>query len=165
MVSRSGSRAIVLMAALVATMGSAAAFDDARYPDLKGQWTRAPAPAGIRGQPSFDPSKSSGRGQEAPLTPEYQAIFEANLADQARRLGRNRQGQGATRPRRAGWPVRCAVVNAARTGSGSSAVCGLSGDGGGHAGSAAGGGGGRRGGGGPRGGGVGGEGAGLSAGR
>ena len=83
MVSRSGSRAIVLMAALVATMGSAAAFDDAKYPDLKGQWTRAPAPAGIRGQPSFDPSKSSGRGQEAPLTPEYQAIFEANLADQA----------------------------------------------------------------------------------
>ena len=83
MVSRSGGRAIVLMAALVATMGSAAAFDDAKYPDLKGQWTRAPAPAGIRGQPSFDPSKSSGRGQEAPLTPKYQAIFEANLADQA----------------------------------------------------------------------------------
>jgi hypothetical protein len=83
MTGRSGSRAIVLMAALVAMMGSAAAFDDAKYPDLKGQWTRAPAPAGIRGQPSFDPSKSSGRGQEAPLTPEYQAIFEANLADQA----------------------------------------------------------------------------------
>jgi hypothetical protein len=30
-------------------------------------------------------SKPTGRGQEAPLTPEYQAIFEANLKDQAER--------------------------------------------------------------------------------
>jgi hypothetical protein len=29
------------------------------------------------------PSKPPGAGQEAPLTPEYQAIFEANLKDQA----------------------------------------------------------------------------------
>ena len=33
--------------------------------------------------PRYDPSKPSGRGQQAPLTPEYQANFEANLADQA----------------------------------------------------------------------------------
>jgi len=31
----------------------------------------------------YDPHKPAGPGQEAPLTPEYQAIFEANLADQA----------------------------------------------------------------------------------
>jgi hypothetical protein len=58
------------------------AFDDALYPNLKGQWNRAPIP-GVTGQPDFDPTKPSGRGQQAPLTPEYQAIFEANLADQA----------------------------------------------------------------------------------
>jgi hypothetical protein len=62
--------------------GGASAFDDAQYPNLKGQWTRAIV-GGIRGQPDFDQAKSSGRGQEAPLTAEYQAIFEANLADQA----------------------------------------------------------------------------------
>src|SRR5580700_9132418 len=58
------------------------AFDDALYPNLKGQWNRAPIP-GVTGQPDFDPTKPSGRGQQAPLTPQYQAIFEANLADQA----------------------------------------------------------------------------------
>jgi hypothetical protein len=83
MMNRGSSQAIALMAALLTTIGGAAAFDDAKYPDLKGQWTRAPGPAGVRGQPSFDQSKSSGRGQQAPLTPEYQAIFEANLVDQA----------------------------------------------------------------------------------
>src|SRR5258708_9223832 len=35
-------------------------------------------------------SKPAGRGQQAPLTPEYQAIFEANLKDQAQ------GGQGTT---------------------------------------------------------------------
>ena len=83
MINRGRRQAIALMTALLTTIGGAAAFDDAKYPNWKGQWTRAPAPSGIRGQPSFDPSKSSGRGQQAPLTPEYQAIFEANLADQA----------------------------------------------------------------------------------
>jgi hypothetical protein len=34
------------------------------------------------GQPSFDQTKSGGPGQQAPLTPEYQAIFTANLAEQ-----------------------------------------------------------------------------------
>jgi hypothetical protein len=71
-----------LMAVLAMSIVGAHAFDDARYPDLRGQWTRAPVP-GITGQPTFDPSKSSGPGQQAPLTPEYQAIFEANAADQA----------------------------------------------------------------------------------
>jgi hypothetical protein len=31
----------------------------------------------------YDPHKPAGPEQQAPLTPEYQAIFEANLADQA----------------------------------------------------------------------------------
>ena len=84
--------AAALMAALCATLTGAKAFDDAAYPDLRGQWTRAIVP-GAAGQPAFDPSKPPGRGQQAPLTPEYQAIFEANAADQAA------GGFGAT----AGW--------------------------------------------------------------
>ena len=35
-------------------------------------------------RPAVDESKPVGLGQEAPLTPEYQAIYEANLADQAK---------------------------------------------------------------------------------
>jgi hypothetical protein len=57
-------------------------LDVGKYPDLKGQWRRAPVPGAV-GQPPHDPSKPFGRGQQAPLTPEYQAIFEANLKDQA----------------------------------------------------------------------------------
>ena len=68
---------IALAAALLMTVTVARAFDDTKYPDLKGQW-RA-----IGGPMRFDGSKPWGPGQEAPLTAEYQAIFEANLADQA----------------------------------------------------------------------------------
>jgi hypothetical protein len=74
---RSSMAAVALTAALLMTIAGAQAFDDTKYPDLKGQW-RA-----IGGPMRFDGSKPWGPGQEAPLTPEYQAIFEANLADQA----------------------------------------------------------------------------------
>ncbi len=83
------------LAATLLVTAAAQAFDDAQYPDLKGQWNRARMP-GAGGQPSFDPTKASGRGQQAPLTPEYQAIFEANLVDQAN------GGYGLTR----GWACR-----------------------------------------------------------
>jgi hypothetical protein len=59
----------------------ASAFDDAKYPDLSGQWVGVRIP-GVGGQPAFDPYKPWGRGQEAPLTPEYKAIHEQSLADQ-----------------------------------------------------------------------------------
>jgi hypothetical protein len=85
MLYRSAISAIALAAALSMPLSSANAFDDSKYPDWKGQWMggwtkRLP---GVTGQPSYDPRKSDGRGQEAPLTPEYQAVFEASLADQA----------------------------------------------------------------------------------
>jgi len=54
-----------------------ASFDDALYPDLKGQWRRISPP----GQPAFDPSKPRGWGQEAPLTEEYKKVFEENIRD------------------------------------------------------------------------------------
>src|SRR5207253_2626834 len=74
-------RAVVLAAALLTTIGSAQAHDETKYPSLKGQWDRFIV-RGLPGMPSFDQTKRWGKGQEAPLTPEYQAIFEASLADQ-----------------------------------------------------------------------------------
>ena len=71
----------LVIASSVAPSG-AEVFDLGKYPDLKGQWRRAPVPGAV-GQPPHDPSKPPGRGQGAPLTAEYQAIFEANLRDQA----------------------------------------------------------------------------------
>jgi hypothetical protein len=61
----------------------AQAFDQAQYPNLKGQWLRARPAAGLSGQGPFDPAKSGGRAQQAPLTEEYKKLFEASLADQA----------------------------------------------------------------------------------
>src|SRR6516162_11252924 len=71
--------------ATMVSLSSAQAFDDSKYPNWKGAWIGGwtkPRP-GVTGQPSYDPTKSAGLGQEAPLTPEYQAIHEASLADQA----------------------------------------------------------------------------------
>src|SRR5262249_37557876 len=58
-----------------------AAFDATKYPNFSGQWLVVRPPVG--GQPPFDPSKPWGKGQQAPLTAEYQAVLEASLADQA----------------------------------------------------------------------------------
>jgi hypothetical protein len=71
----------IAIAGLLASIATAQAFDDAKYPDLFGVWRRVNFRPG--GQPSFDQTKAWGRGQQAPLTPEYQAIHEASLADQA----------------------------------------------------------------------------------
>ena len=79
MFERSSFGAILLAAMLGATVTAALAWDDARYPDLKGQWIRG-YPGGAR----FDPAKGSGPRQEAPLTAEYQAIYQADLAEQAK---------------------------------------------------------------------------------
>ena len=68
-------------AALLTTIG-AQAFDDSKYPDLKGQWRRVAVPSGHYRGVQYNPHKPAGPGQQAPLTPEYQKIFEANLADQ-----------------------------------------------------------------------------------
>jgi hypothetical protein len=67
--------------ALIVMSTRAQAHDESKYPNLKGQWDRLVV-KGVRGQPSFDQTKDMGRGQGAPLTPEYQAIFEESVADQ-----------------------------------------------------------------------------------
>jgi hypothetical protein len=69
--------AAIAWTALSLSSGSAEILDYAKYPNLKGQWLP------IGGPGRFDIGKAWGPEQEAPLTPEYQAIFEANLKDQA----------------------------------------------------------------------------------
>jgi hypothetical protein len=75
---RSSIGSIALAAVTILAVSAAQAFDASRYPDWSGQWRR---PAGVGNQ--WDTSKPARRGQQAPLTPEYQAIYEANLKDQA----------------------------------------------------------------------------------
>jgi hypothetical protein len=70
MLDRGSTGAIALAALLMVTAG-AQAFDETKYPDWKGKWDRVGPPRWV--QP----------GQKAPLTPEYQAIMDWNVADQA----------------------------------------------------------------------------------
>ena len=78
---QSVTRASIFAAALLMAIGSAQAFDDSKYPNLKGQWDRFVV-RGLPGQPSHDQTKGWGALQGAPLTPEYQAIFEENVREQ-----------------------------------------------------------------------------------
>jgi hypothetical protein len=78
---RSAVGAAAVVAALMMT-SMARAFDDAKYPDLSGQWVAVRL--GVRGQPAFDPTKPWGLGQQAPLTPAYQKVLEASVAEQAK---------------------------------------------------------------------------------
>jgi hypothetical protein len=63
---------------LAAGACAAGAQDQSSYPDWSGQWVRAPGMG-----TGWDPTKPQGNGQQAPLTPEYQAIFDATSADKA----------------------------------------------------------------------------------
>jgi hypothetical protein len=74
MLRRNSFHSIVLTAALCMMVEGVQAFDDAAYPDWKGAWF------GTGGR--YDASKPAGLGQQAPLTPEFQKILEASIADQ-----------------------------------------------------------------------------------
>src|SRR5579872_7101359 len=76
MLFRDEMKAIVLAAALMLPV-AALAHDESKYPDMQAQWSR-PRGTGIQ----WDPSKPAGTAQQPPLTPEYQAIWEASMADQ-----------------------------------------------------------------------------------
>jgi hypothetical protein len=78
MLNRSAIAALAVAAVLSLPIAGAWAFDESKYPDFSGQWQRPPK-VGIQ----WDQTKPLGRGQQAPLTPEYQKVFEASLADQA----------------------------------------------------------------------------------
>jgi len=79
---RSSIGALALAAMLAVTIDGARSADDAKYPDWKGQWERFSVK--LPTQPSHDQTKPWGFGQQAPLTPEYQAVLEASIADQAK---------------------------------------------------------------------------------
>jgi hypothetical protein len=68
---------MALLATLTLSAAGARAHDESKYPDWKGQWTRGNGPA------QWDPSKPAGLRQQPPLTLEYQAIWEANMASQS----------------------------------------------------------------------------------
>ena len=63
------------IALAVLGMASAHAQDGTKFPDWKGMWVRI----GAGGQ--YDPTKPPVRGQQPPLKPEYQAIWEKNIAE------------------------------------------------------------------------------------
>src|SRR6266850_7501154 len=77
------SRPMAIAAALAAALAveGAQASDDAKYPDWTGQWMRFAVR--LPTQPSHDQTKPWGFGQQAPLTPEYEAVLAASIADQA----------------------------------------------------------------------------------
>ena len=75
---RNSASALLYVAPLLAALyipAAGAAAEDSRnldkYPDLRGQWNR-----------TFVPRWTIGE-ERAPLTPEYQKVYEANLADMA----------------------------------------------------------------------------------
>jgi len=73
---------LALTAGLLALPAVAQVIDLSKYPDLKGQWLRPVGGPFVHGPP-WDASKPEGRGQQPPLTEEYRALYEENLADQA----------------------------------------------------------------------------------
>jgi hypothetical protein len=77
MLCRGSIGAIALMAVLGCAVTGAQAQGSAKYPEWFGQWSRTDT-----GPNRYDQSKPGGRGQQAPLTAEYQAVFDANMADQ-----------------------------------------------------------------------------------
>ena len=66
MLYRSSIGAVALIGALWVAMTGALAWDDSKYPDFSGQW-----------RPIGGPGRWA-RDQKAPLTPEYQAVFDAD---------------------------------------------------------------------------------------
>ncbi len=74
---------LVLLLASAISPSCAQGLDLGKYPDWSGQWRPVAVPTGLP-YPGiqYDPHKPGGRAQQAPLTSEYQAIFEANMADQ-----------------------------------------------------------------------------------
>ena len=85
---RSSIGTVALAAAVLMAHSAAWAFDESKYPDLKGQWARVGSPNWVQpaGTPEFKPTYDPRSYQSPPpglLTPQYQAIYDANRADQA----------------------------------------------------------------------------------
>src|ERR1700720_2509921 len=69
---------ITAMSVIAGPVAAQQPFDESKYPAFEDQWIRVGAVE------RYDPTKPPASGQQAPFTPEYQAIFEANLAEVAK---------------------------------------------------------------------------------
>src|SRR4029077_19731394 len=96
------SIAAMALAAAMIIAGRPASGNDMKYPAWDGQWRN---PTANRGGNPWDPTKPMARAQEAPLTPEYQAIFEAGLKSL------ENGGQGNSRGTRCELPGMPKVMN------------------------------------------------------
>src|SRR5580704_17383683 len=65
---------VIAVVALLCASTVTKAEEGSRYSAWEGFWGRGSPPG------SWDPTKPPGPGQQAPLTPEYQGVYEANLA-------------------------------------------------------------------------------------
>jgi hypothetical protein len=88
MLYRSSIATIALAVALSMAQSAARAADESKYPDLNGRWVRVGGPNWVQPadlpqfHPVYDP-RSYLPPPSGLLTPEYQAIYDANRADQA----------------------------------------------------------------------------------
>src|SRR5215831_16243775 len=80
---------IALSSALL--IAASAHSNEMTYPDIQAQWRN---PTANRGGNPWDPEKPMGLAQQAPLTKEYQAFFEASV--EAQKAGRQGASAGAT---------------------------------------------------------------------
>jgi hypothetical protein len=74
--------AILAFATALTVIADGARAQEKKFPHWKGEWTTI-VPRLPGQQLRFDPSKPYGRGQQAPLTEEYNKIWEENLVEQA----------------------------------------------------------------------------------
>jgi hypothetical protein len=74
MINKTSIAVAALAASFALALFAARADDLSKYPDFRSQWNRADSA-------QFDPTKPAGNAQKAPLTAEYQAIFDATTAD------------------------------------------------------------------------------------
>ena len=88
MLDRSSFAAAALAIALLTAHSAVRAADESKYPELNGRWVRVGSPNWVQpaGTLQFQPTYDPRIYLPAPpglLTPEYQAIYDANRADQA----------------------------------------------------------------------------------
>jgi hypothetical protein len=74
MFHRSSIFVTALVAALCPAMAGVEAQEAAKFPDWKGRWERI-------GGGQWDPAKPGDRGQQPPLIPEYQPLWERHIAE------------------------------------------------------------------------------------
>jgi hypothetical protein len=87
----SGARTSIVLLALLPLATVPAIGGEMTYPDIQAQWRN---PTANRGGNPWDPNKPMGLAQQAPLTPEYQARFEASV--KAQKAGGQGNSRGST---------------------------------------------------------------------